>query len=550
MKRLSLRVKLILVMLASALPATLVAAGALFFAQDLARTEQQGRLVELGSWIANHQENNLESFIGVRDMLLRNPLDPLNNPQICRAMLRGADASVNGRFSFLVFNADGVVICAAGEAVSQALMERINTLVETRPAAVLSQDRVDVFFDREGALYRSHAAHGAQDYLIYGIYGNEPARYSERIEVFARKARVLLYDPSVVSERAFTVEQGGWLPADMTLQNIPAREPVLLKAFNGEEYFYYKRPGNTGQFVTLVGSSAEDLRSGLSNLILLALLAPFFFLALTLVAGWLAVHQLVLRWIARLEKATRDYGRGDAGARVHFPPNVPHEIASLGEAFNSMADNVGKRTTETRLALAGRASILNDFHHHVKNNFQVIASLMTLESRRMDPERAATLQHQHDRVQAMASAYKAAFAQGEGAKVSLNSLFDDISRLLRYSFKFSNRQCLVIPLFHDVELTLERAVPLGLMMVDLIWQGFAGHDTEEEADSTSPVVEIELSGLDDDVTICLRRYHGSLRMPDDFGITLIQGYLIQIDARSELRPFGEDGSEIVISFAT
>ena len=69
MKRLSLRVKLILVMLASALPATLVAAGALFFAQDLARNEQQGRLVELGSWIANHQESNLQSFIGVRNML-------------------------------------------------------------------------------------------------------------------------------------------------------------------------------------------------------------------------------------------------------------------------------------------------------------------------------------------------------------------------------------------------------------------------------------------------------------------------------------------------
>lgn len=548
MKRLSLRVKLILVMLASALPATLVAVGALYFAQTLAFNEKKNRLVELGSWIVEYQERDLASFTGIRDLLVGHPLEPLRHPQLCRSLLQGAGAYSNRRFSFYVFNEEGFVLCSAGNRISQHLMQRLKAMQDAGPATQLQQENVEIFMDDAGSVYHSRVTFGGTNYVLFGVLERPRPIYSPEMAQFARSAKVLLYDPKALAEKSFTVEEVGWLPAKTALADIADETPALLAAFNGENYLYYKHPSADGQIVTLVGARFSDLETGLTNLVLAALLAPFVFLALMLVLGWLAVHHLVLRWIARLERVTRDYGRGNSNARVDFPENVPHELASLGQAFNKMADNVTRRTNETRLALAGRAAILNDFHHHVKNNFQVIASLMTLEARHRDPDMALMLQHQHDRVQAIAAAYKAAFAQGEGANVSLNSLFDDISRLLRYSFKMNNRQCLVIPLFHDVEVALERAVPLALLVIDLVWQNFSGFRPGEDADPATPILEIELSSLDEQVQVALRHHHGELQTPDDFGVTMMQGYLTQIDATSTRRELDEDGSEILISF--
>lgn len=549
MKRLSLRVKLLLVTLLSALPATLIAAGGLYLAQSFAMKEKEARLVDLGKRVAMYQEEDLNLFLGLRDLLLTDPLTPLNNPQICRAMLRGADVRTGTNFQFLVFNEDNLLLCTAGGSVTNELLEKIAKVRETTPTITTDETAMQVYVSRQEILYISNLVQNGREFELIGFHDKSNDNYTSELDDFAPSTRVLLYNPETLEEGSLTVDQAGWLPAETGLADIVEAKPVLMPSFSGSRYIYYKKPADNLPLVTLIGARFVEIEGGLNALLLAALISPFVLLGIMLMTGWLSVNHLIMRWIKRLEGVTREYGKGNEKARVSFPDNVPEEIATLGEAFNNMADNVSRRTNETRLALAGRAAILNDFHHHVKNNFQVIASLMALESRRKDPAGAAILQHQHDRVQAMAAAYKAAFARGEGANVSLNALFDDVSRLLRASFRMNNRQCLVVPLFEDTEITLERAAPLALLVTDLVWQSFSAQPVAAKEQAGKLILEMEMSADDaGNILLIIRRYDAPLRTPDDFGVALQHGYLTQIEAILDRRGIAGGGTEIIITF--
>lgn len=165
----------------------------------------------------------------------------------------------------------------------------------------------------------------------------------------------------------------------------------------------------------------------------LALLAPPMIWAIAVIASWLAVDGLLLAQLRALQRRHE----GDAPDAPIGPGRAlaiaAHEIGALDQAFRLRA--TAMRDHEQRLAegLAGQTRLTREVHHRVKNNLQIISSLITLHARgasTADASRAyASIQR---RVDALAVVHRHHFAGIEATRgLGLRAIISDLTANLR-----------------------------------------------------------------------------------------------------------------------
>jgi hypothetical protein len=191
-------------------------------------------------------------------------------------------------------------------------------------------------------------------------------------------------------------------------------------------------------------------------------------LLLGILAVFVGVDQLVLRWIARFRQVTASYARGNYAPRIEGVERAPAELAELGASVNNMAARVQERSDALEEALGGKNALLRELHHRVKNNFQMIASLLALQRRELPHRLRMLLRVPEDRVLAMAAAYKASYATGEIGLVSTSDLLRDIAGQLRQSFGIAAPVIRVEDSEEPIWLDLDQAVPLGLLVSEIL----------------------------------------------------------------------------------
>jgi hypothetical protein len=81
--------------------------------------------------------------------------------------------------------------------------------------------------------------------------------------------------------------------------------------------------------------------------------------------------------------------------------------------------------------MAERDDFLRELHHRVKNNFQIIASLMNLQKRMLPPERRGDLRLLEEHVQSMAVAYRIVSGGNELIQVPIDDLVTEVGDNLR-----------------------------------------------------------------------------------------------------------------------
>jgi hypothetical protein len=80
----------------------------------------------------------------------------------------------------------------------------------------------------------------------------------------------------------------------------------------------------------------------------------------------------------------------------------------------------------TQTNVDDREALVRELHHRVKNNLQIIVSLMNLQKRMLPPERRSEIRFLEEHVQAIAAAYRVVYASGEMIKVSIDELIREV----------------------------------------------------------------------------------------------------------------------------
>jgi len=143
---------------------------------------------------------------------------------------------------------------------------------------------------------------------------------------------------------------------------------------------------------------------------------------------------------------------------------------------------------------------MKELHHRVKNNLQVISSLLGLQSMKLeDPIAKEAVLEGKNRVKAMSMIHQKLYQNQEVSQLDFKSYVEDLVDDLKNSYMPDDdvEVSLSIP---DINLDIERTIPLGLILNELITNSFKYAFQEIE----KPLIQVELinDGTDYFLNVC------------------------------------------------
>ncbi len=120
-------------------------------------------------------------------------------------------------------------------------------------------------------------------------------------------------------------------------------------------------------------------------------------------------------------------------------------------------------------SLAEKEILLKEIHHRVKNNLQVISSLLSLQSRFVrDPVDLAIFTESQNRVRSMALIHEKLYQSGDFSKIDFSGYIESMVAELRRSYgDVAGHVAFGIDV-RDVRLPIEKAIPCGLIITELV----------------------------------------------------------------------------------
>ncbi|WP_265570035.1 sensor histidine kinase [Sphingomicrobium nitratireducens] len=167
----------------------------------------------------------------------------------------------------------------------------------------------------------------------------------------------------------------------------------------------------------------------------LLLLLPVLMWILAALIAWAMVHWLLSRPLRHLRQAVVDYDPDEGHFELPDRLGPASEIRDLGEAFVETVERIEHSEKQLHGALEGQRKLVREVHHRVKNNLQVVASLLNIHSRTAEGEEAqAAYAGIGRRVEALAVVHRNHFAEVEESRgIQLRPLVTELAASLRAS---------------------------------------------------------------------------------------------------------------------
>lgn len=204
-----------------------------------------------------------------------------------------------------------------------------------------------------------------------------------------------------------------------------------------------------------------------------SLLQPLLAVLIVSLVIWYGTNGLVLRWLRELRALAKAFSEGDYRARLANFDSAPVEFRDLAAALYKMGHAVERRDTELRAALDRQNMLVREIHHRVKNNLQIVMSLLSLQAERLDTEAGRNaLALTRLRISTLALVHRLFYETGEEATISSTKLLGGVCELL--SQTLGKRTDITVHCkFDDTEIELDTAIPLCLWLVEATTNAWA-----------------------------------------------------------------------------
>jgi two-component sensor histidine kinase len=176
-----------------------------------------------------------------------------------------------------------------------------------------------------------------------------------------------------------------------------------------------------------------------------------------------AQDYLLKRNLARLAPAV-EREIGDVRAR-RGRDVAERALNESEERFTAQGATLERQTT----LLHQRETMLREIHHRVKNNMQVMSSLLSLQSRvASNPEISRMLEENQNRIQSMALLHEILYQSEDLAVVDFSKYLRRMVDQLFRSYGVDNRQIRLHTALDAVGLELDDALPCGLLISEVV----------------------------------------------------------------------------------
>ena len=153
---------------------------------------------------------------------------------------------------------------------------------------------------------------------------------------------------------------------------------------------------------------------------------------------------------------------------VHSNPII-HENTITG-LRGVVVDITELKNAENKIkaSLNDKEILLKEVHHRVKNNMQIISSLLNLQIQHVNDEEAINvLKESQNRVKSMAMIHEKLYLSNDLTQINFVDYIDSLVSNLFYSYNIKNTKIKPLLEIDDISLNMETAIPCGLIISEL-----------------------------------------------------------------------------------
>ena len=270
--------------------------------------------------------------------------------------------------------------------------------------------------------------------------------------------------------------------------------------------------------------------------VLSAVLFPLLMLVAGLIVAFQAVNRLVIRNVRGL---IRNMGEFSRTRRIQTLPGtrmLSREIRDVEAAWTDLASHVLREEAELENIVHEKNVLLKEVHHRVKNNLQLIASIVSLKIRRAtSPEARRTLKEVQMRVRSIASVHQSLYSNPTTGQVNADEILTNVLDGIIEGGGVSDRKVDITRHYDRVLLYPDQAVPFLLLASEAVTNALKYMGTRPDGTAW---MRITLEAVADDraelevVNTC-----GAPLFPPDqvrgsgLGRSLMTGFAAQLDGR-------------------
>jgi two-component sensor histidine kinase len=150
---------------------------------------------------------------------------------------------------------------------------------------------------------------------------------------------------------------------------------------------------------------------------------------------------------------------------------IPPTPGGLKEYVGTMVDITEqlRLTQQLRVSLDEKDSLLKEVHHRVKNNLQLISSMLNLQASRMGDQSVSELfAESRNRVRSMALVHENLYHAGNFSKISIENHIETLSISLIRAYGLISENIELRTDVEDILLGIDTAISIGLIVNELV----------------------------------------------------------------------------------
>ncbi len=243
-------------------------------------------------------------------------------------------------------------------------------------------------------------------------------------------------------------------------------------------------------------------------------------------------------------------GRRVLCAIIHDITEKKRAQETLQRAHEELEKRVVERTAELSASLHEKEVLLKEIHHRVKNNLQVISSLLNIQSTYIkDPASLSMFLESRNRVRSMALVHERLYQSPDLARIDFAGYIRALVANLSHSFAGGSQRVNLIVDVRGVMLGVDTAVPCGLIVNELVSNCYKYAFPENRAGEVrislmpADASRVELTVADNGVGF---PKHVDFRNTDSLGMQLVNTLTQQLHGKIEMK--NGTGTQFKINF--
>jgi two-component sensor histidine kinase len=390
-----------------------------------ARANDQGRLAVRA----------VDSLIARNVLALRiaanGALDGSGDP--CERVARALGAAPSTPSSFILADPVGTLLCGQGEASNGG-----------RPTLLVAPGQVRLWL----------APDSGRLFYRVGVFGGSATGFIDREQFRAALAAARAGTAGI----AISDNRGELRVGDAAADRSgPGLQRTIISV---------DQPIAAGQLEVRVAVPTERIAS----IDRLMILMPVLMWIIAALLSWLVVRTFLLAPLRRVQQAIAAHEPGSGALQLPDRLGSAVEIRDLGASFTRAVERIERSEKDMAEALEGQRKLVREVHHRVKNNLQVIASLLNIHRRSAKSEDAQNAYSSIGRrVDALAVVHRNHYAElEENRGIALRPLISELASNLRGSAPESARRIDIGLDLESLNTTQDVAVATAFLTTEIV----------------------------------------------------------------------------------